>query len=444
MGIDMGSVVVIGAQWGDEGKGKIVDFLCRRADWAVRFQGGNNAGHTLVVNGVKTKLNLVPSGILNNDTRCLIAAGVVIDPVVLKDEMEKLRGSGVTVSPERLMLDREAQLILPYHIAIDQAREENKGANKIGTTGRGIGPAFEDRARRSGVRLAELLNLGELKSHLEENVEHANLYLERVLSNSRRVQFDKIWELVEQAASELSPFIGNGSLLLHTALSRGARVVFEGAQGSMLDQTFGALPFVTSSNTISGAVCTGAGIGPRHIGHVLGIAKAYCTRVGEGPFPSELFDSLGEEIRARGGEFGTVTGRPRRCGWFDAVAMRRAVRLSGLDSLGITKLDVLSGINSIKVCTSYRLDGKVLDDMPALASELARVEPEYQELDGWTEDVSQARSLSELPLQARTLLEVISEASGCPIAMVGVGAEREAGFFTERADFLKNFTAEAR
>lgn len=440
----MGSVAVIGAQWGDEGKGKIVDFLCRSADWAVRFQGGNNAGHTLVVNGVKTKLNLVPSGILNESTRCLIGAGVVIDPLVLREETARLRENGVAVSPERLVLDREAQLILPYHVELDQAREEKKGDKKIGTTGRGIGPAIEDRARRTGVRLAELLKLSELKPHLEENVEHANLYLKHVVGSSRVVDFNLVWKLVCEAAAEFAPYIGNGSLLLHTALSRGARVVFEGAQGSMLDQTFGALPYVTSSNTVSGAICTGAGIGPRHIGHVLGVAKAYCTRVGEGPFPTELHDELGERIRSSGGEFGTVTGRPRRCGWFDAVAMRRAVRLSGMDSLAITKLDVLSGLEKVKICTRYRLDGRALDDMPALSADLYRVQAEYLELDGWQGDIGAARSLEELPLEARALLEAIAEQSGCPVAMAGVGAEREAGFYAGAAGYLRSFTAEGR
>lgn len=435
----MPSLVVIGAQWGDEGKGKVVDYLTSNADFVVRFQGGNNAGHTLVVDGKVTKLHLVPSGILRGHTRCLIGAGVVIDPVVFLQELEGLKKTGVNVSPERLTLDGNAHLILSYHSVVDRAREESKGSNKIGTTGRGIGPAYEDRASRIGVRLAELVALPELKEKIIQNVNEKNLVLRHVLGSSMQVDFDSIWADIERTARELCPYIGNVSLIVHEALKRGEKVVFEGAQGALLDQAFGTFPFVTSSSTIAGAALTGVGIGPSSIDYVLGVAKAYCTRVGSGPFPTEISGELGDQIRERGGEYGTTTGRPRRCGWFDCVAMRRAVRLNGAHSLVITKLDVLSGIEKIKVCISYTLDGKKIEDIPPLASDYARVVPIFIELDGWEESLHAISKWHQLPANARLYLSTLSEIIACPISVVSVGAERGLTLFSSGASFLKNF-----
>jgi adenylosuccinate synthase len=437
--LDMPSLVVVGAQWGDEGKGKLVDYLTSKADWVARYQGGNNAGHTLVVDGVKTKLSLVPSGILRKHSRCLIGAGVVVSGEVLLSEMESLRKAGVEVTPDRLVLDRDAHLILDYHIAIDTAREEARGQNKIGTTGRGIGPCYEDRAHRCGVRLADLLALNDLKSRLQANVDHNNAYLKEVLKSKLSVNFDEQWSKIEKLATIFKPYIGNVSLLLDGAVKRGEKIVFEGAQGTLLDQCFGSLPYVTSSSTLAGAVTTGCGIGPRSINYVLGVAKAYSTRVGGGPFPTELHDQTGDRIREAGGEFGTVTGRPRRCGWFDAVAMKRAVRLNGIDSLAITKLDVLSGFDKLRICIKYLLDGKEVEDMPALASELDRVEPQFIELDGWHEDLSKVRKWHQLPPAVKLYISTVAEIVACPITIVSVGPDREQTIFSSGASFVKNF-----
>jgi len=435
----MPSLVVIGSQWGDEGKGKLVDYLTSRADWVVRFQGGNNAGHTLVVNGVKTKLNLVPSGILRQDTKCLIGAGVVVNPQVLFDEVEGLRKVNIDVKPGRLFVDRDAHLVLDYHIALDNAREEARGKNKIGTTGRGIGPAYEDRAARCGVRVADLMALDDLKNQIKENVDLKNAYLKHLLNSSLQVSFDAVWDSLRKAADFMAPYICNGSRLLDIALRANESIVFEGAQGSLLDQTFGAVPFVTSSSTISGAVTTGCGIGPQYIDYVLGVAKAYATRVGSGPFPTELSDAQGDQLREKGAEFGTVTGRPRRCGWFDAVAMKRAVRLNGIDSLAVTKLDVLSGLEKIKVCIKYTLDGRELDDVPDVLAQYDQVKPHYIELDGWNETLEGVRKWHDLPATARLYLSTLSEIVGCPITIVSVGAERESTIFSSGASFVKNF-----
>ncbi len=435
----MPSLVIIGAQWGDEGKGKLVDYLTLNADWVVRFHGGNNAGHTLVVDGVKTKLSLVPSGVLRPQTKCLIGAGVVLNPHVFLAELEMLKKNGVSVSPDRMIIDRDTHLIFNYHIALDKAREAALGDKKIGTTGRGIGPAYEDRAARSAIRMADLVDLPQLKEKLRKNVEHKNAYLSKVFSSSELIDFETEWKLICEVAPKVLPFMGNGSLLLDKALKKGDRVIFEGAQGTFLDTTFGTVPYVTSSSTLAGAVTTGCGIGPKSIDYVLGVAKAYSTRVGSGPYPTELHDEMGELIRKRGGEFGTVTGRPRRCGWFDAVALRRAVRLNGVDSLAITKLDVLSGCGKIKICIKYELDGKELDDMPALVSELERVKPIYIELDGWDENLERVTKWHHLPPSARFYLTTIAEIIGCPVTIASVSAERESTLFSSGASFVKNF-----
>ncbi len=435
----MSSLVIIGAQWGDEGKGKLVDFFTSNADWVVRFHGGNNAGHTLVVNGVKTKLSLLPSGILRAQTQCAIGAGVVLNPQVLYDEMAMMARAGIMVTPEKLVIDREAHIIMGYHVAIDQAREQRKGDKKIGTTGRGIGPAYEDRAARCGIRVAELADCETLREKLRENIAEKNAYLSHIVGSKESISFEAEWKTLQQAAEKLAPFVGNVSLLLDRAFKNSERVIFEGAQGTFLDTTFGTFPFVTSSSTLAGAVTTGCGIGPKRIEYVLGVAKAYSTRVGRGPFPTELADSTGDLIRERGAEFGTVTGRPRRCGWCDAVTLRRAVRLNGIDSLALTKLDVLSRVGTIKVCTGYQLDGKPLVDMPALVSELERVVPEYEQFEGWEEDLTVVREWNKLPAAARRYLDALGQLVGCPISLVSVGAEREATIFSDQGKYLKSF-----
>ncbi|RIL11290.1 MAG: adenylosuccinate synthase [Proteobacteria bacterium] len=437
----MSGLVIVGAQWGDEGKGKLVDFFTQRSDLVVRFQGGNNAGHTLVVGGVTTKLHLIPSGILRPQARCLIGAGVVVNPQVLLSEIGDLLKAGIKVGPERLIVDREAHLIMQYHPLIDLAREENLGSNKIGTTGRGIGPAYEDRSARCGVRVADLLNLGELRPRLEELVREKNLYLRSVLRSSQQADFGKLWSELEEYAAKLGPYIGNGSLILDRAHQAGARIIFEGAQAALLDLSFGTVPFVTSASTLAGSVLTGCGVGPKHIDYVLGVAKAYCTRVGSGPFPTELTAQLGESIRQRGREFGTTTGRPRRCGWFDAFAVKRAKRLNGFDSLAITKLDVLTGIEKLKICIKYNLEGKEIEDLPALASELSRVEPVYIELEGWQESLEKVNKWHELPAAARLYLNTISEIVACPVTVASVSAEREATIFSNQAGFLRSFVS---
>lgn len=435
----MPSLVVIGAQWGDEGKGKLVDYLTSKAEIVARFHGGSNAGHTLVVDGVKTKLSLVPSGILRKDTICLIGAGVVLNPLTFIQETSDLQKVGVNVSPERLIIDRDAQLVLQTHIAVDQAREESLGKAKIGTTGRGIGPCYEDRASRIGVRLADLKDLKALHSRLQRDVELKNQYLKHVLKSDKQVSFDEVWQTIETTVAQVLPHIGNVSLILDKALKVGQRVVFEGAQGTLLDQMHGTVPFVTSSNTLAGAVTTGCGIGAKRLDHTLAVCKAYSTRVGSGPFPTELHDDIAEQIRKVGQEFGTITGRARRCGWFDAVAMKRAVRLNGADSLAITKLDVLSGIDKLKICIKYKLDGIELDDMPSLSSELDRVVPEYIELDGWSESLDNCTKWHHLPANARLYLTTIADILGCQISMVSVGPERDSTIFSGSATFVKNF-----
>lgn len=435
----MPSIVIVGAQWGDEGKGKLVDYLTAKAQWVVRFQGGNNAGHTLVVDGVKTKLSLIPSGVLRENTRCIIAAGMVVNPAVLLSEVDGLAKTGLSVSADKLIIDRDAHLVCAYHSEIDLAREEYKGENKIGTTGRGIGPAYEDRASRSGIRFSELFDIATLEKKFFENVELSNRYLKGVLSSNRSVDVNKEWQELSKMIPRLIPFIGNGSVVLDNALKREERVLFEGAQGTLLDQVFGTVPFVTSSHTLAGAASIGSGLGPKRLDYVLGVAKAYSTRVGSGPYPTEIDDEVGDFIRKKGAEFGTVTGRPRRCGWFDAVAMRRAVRLNGLDSLAVTKLDVLAGLKKVKVCIRYHLDGKQIDDMPSLASELDRVEAEYVEFDGWGDEIAQATKWHQLPPSARLYLSTISEIVGCPVSICSVGAERESTIFSSSGGFVRNF-----
>jgi adenylosuccinate synthase len=420
----MSALIVVGAQWGDEGKGKIVDYLSEVSALTVRFQGGNNAGHTLVVDGHSTKLHLIPSGILRESCKCLIGAGVVVDPKVILHEIDLLQKAGIVVNPEKLMIDANVQLILDHHTAIDLAREERRGVAKIGTTGRGIGPAYEERAARSGIRLGHLRVLDSLRSQIEELVEEKNKYLKAVLGSSQTVKFEAVWEKLRMAQERLLPFSGNVSLEVDRARRSEKKIIFEGAQGSLLDVTYGTIPFVTSCHTVAGAVMTGCGIGPRSIDHVMGVFKAYSTRVGGGPFPSELSDSTGELLRSRGHEFGTTTGRPRRCGWFDAVAARKAMRINGIDSLAVTKLDVLSGLDSLRVCVSYLNGDREIDELPEISYECDDLTPVYLDFKGWKSSLEGVRSVSELPAECLEYLKAISKLLDAPISMLSVGADR--------------------
>ncbi len=435
----MPGIVIVGAQWGDEGKGKFVDVLTERADWVVRFQGGNNAGHTIVIDGVKTALSLLPSGILRPGVKCLLGAGVVLNPGVLLAEMEKVRQAGGDVSPGRIVVDRDAQLVLPYHIAVDKAREQQRGPNRIGTTGKGIGPAYEDRSQRSGIRAADLLSLARTKERVHAHVVEKNKILKAVFESDHVVDFDQLWSDFEQQAKVLAPYIGNGSKLIFDALKRGENVIFEGAQGVLLDQIHGTYPYVTSSSTVAGGASIGTGLGPRMIDEVIGLCKAYTTRVGEGPFPTEISGGIGDELRKRGNEFGTVTGRPRRCGWFDAVAMKRAVRISGIDSVIVTKLDVLSGQKKLQICTGYRKDGELLDDLPALVHEFDQVTPEFVELQGWDEDLSGARRWDDLPAAVKEYVREVSRLIDCRVSFVSVGPGREATIPVDPSGLLRGF-----
>lgn len=417
-------VIVVGVQWGDEGKGKLVDYLTEQARLVVRFQGGNNAGHTVIVEGQKTALRLIPSGILRSGTRCLLASGVVVEPQGLLDEMGTLKEIGIAVTPERLGIAPEVNLILPYHKAIDAERERALADAKIGTTGRGIGPAYEDSVSRLGVKLADLFDETALRAKIERNVRMKNDYLRSVLKSDR--QFDSAELLAELLglASVLKPYMANVSMEVAKAIKQDEFVVFEGAQGCLLDINHGTYPFVTSSNTLAGFACVSAGFGPKDVDMVLGICKAYSTRVGSGPFPTEDSGADGDKLREIGHEFGTVTGRPRRCGWFDVMAVKRAVRLNGIDTLIITKLDVLSEFDTIKIGVGYRRGGAMLEDLPVCASEIEDVEVELEEVSGWKCDIGAVRSFADLPPQAKALLRRLEELVETRVGGFSVGPER--------------------
>jgi adenylosuccinate synthase len=435
----MSGMVIVGAQWGDEGKGKFVDVLTRQAQWVVRYQGGNNAGHTIVIDGEKTALSLLPSGILRPGVRCLLGAGVVLNPSILIQEIEQIRSVGGDVSPGRIVLDRDAHLVLDYHIAIDKAREEKRGAGKIGTTGKGIGPAYEDRSQRSGIRAADLCEIGACKDLVRRHVEEKNKILRHVLESNSQIEFESLWETLRTQAEVLAPYVGNGSSLITTAIENGDNVIFEGAQGVLLDQTHGTYPYVTSSSTGAGGVLSGVGIGPRCIGEVIGVVKAYTTRVGEGPFPTELSDSVGQSLREKGHEFGTVTGRPRRCGWLDLVALRRAVRVSGIDALVLTKLDVLSGLETIRLCVGYENKSGVIDDLPARAQDFEGLEPVYVDMPGWPDDLTSVQDYSDLPATVQGFVEKIEELSGCKVVLASVGPGREQTIRVRKSEILERF-----
>ena len=419
----MSNVAVIGSQWGDEGKGKIVDWLSERADMVVRFQGGHNAGHTLVIDGVEYKLSLLPSGIVRKGKKSVIGNGVVVDPVALLREIETLRGQGVAVSPDNLIVSESVSLILPVHVEVDQAREARRGAGKIGTTGRGIGPAYEDKVARRGVRLSDLRNPELLAERLAALAAHHNVWLEA--AGSAPVQADEMATQLMGMAKELLSFAGRSWQVLAAAQDARQTILFEGAQGVMLDIDHGTYPFVTSSNTVAGQAATGAGTGPSSVEFTLGITKAYTTRVGSGPFPSEDFGDDGSRMGERGREFGTVTGRKRRCGWFDAVMVRQAGLTAGITGMALTKLDVLDGFEVLKICTGYECDGQKLDYFPSNAADQAKCTPIYEEMPGWSETTYGARSWAELPANAVKYIRRVEELTGLPVALLSTSPERD-------------------
>ncbi|MBW2155245.1 MAG: adenylosuccinate synthase [Deltaproteobacteria bacterium] len=419
----MSNIVIVGTQWGDEGKGKIVDLLAEYADVVVRFQGGNNAGHTMVVEGEQFISHLVPSGILQKKT-CLIGNGVVVDPSVLVEELDKLKNKGIDTGPNLLKISEKAHVIMPYHKQIDLAREKMKGDQKIGTTGRGIGPCYEDKASRRGIRFVELIDAEVFKETVHAVLEEKNFYLKHYLS-AEPLDPEPIVQQYQGYAERLAPHVVNISIVMNQAVKAGKQILFEGAQGTHLDIDHGTYPFVTSSNTVSGNACCGAGIGPKEITGVIGIVKAYTTRVGRGPFPTELFDEIGDTIQKKGAEFGATTGRKRRCGWLDTVLLQNAVRLNGLTGLVITKLDVLDGLESLKICTGYEYNGETLYDFPANLKILGACKPVFETLPGWPEDISGLRKLENLPKNARRYLDRIEELLEIPIDIVSVGPGRE-------------------
>ena len=420
----MSNVVVVGSQWGDEGKGKVVDLLTSSADLVVRFQGGNNAGHTLVVNGKQTICHLIPSGILHKGKKCLIGNGLVVDPEVLLEEINDLSGKGIDINPDTLSLSEKAHLIMPYHKAVDLARETAKGKDKIGTTGRGIGPCYEDKAGRTGIRAVDLLEPDTLEDKIKTNLKEKNFYLTKFFG-AEELEFQPIFDQYRAMAEELRPYITDVSLEIDRAIKSGKKILFEGAQGTHLDIDHGTYPFVTSSNPLSGTVCSGAGVGPDKLHHIIGIVKAYTTRVGSGPFTTELSDETGDYIQKKGAEFGATTGRRRRCGWLDLVMVRDSVRLNGLTSLSVTKLDVLSGLEKLNICVGYEIHGEKVYSRPASLRKLAQCIPVYEELPGWKEDISSAKELDQLPPEARDYLKRIEEITEVPFSIISVGPTRE-------------------
>jgi len=419
------NVVVIGTQWGDEGKGKIVDWLTVHAKGVVRFQGGHNAGHTLVIKGQKTALQLIPSGIMREGVACYIGNGVVVSVPDIMREIDKLQAIGVEVA-SRLMISEACPAILPYHVAIDVAREMARGENKIGTTCKGIGPAYEDKVARRAIRIADMLNEERFGEKLRENLDYHNFVLTNYLKVSA-VDYQKTFDDAMALVPRLKPMVGDVSSALYAAFKAGGNLLFEGAQGSLLDVDHGTYPYVTSSNCVAGNASAGTGVGPNMLHYILGITKAYTTRVGSGPFPSELStdDGVGEHLSRVGHEFGTVTGRARRCGWFDAALLRRSVQINGVSGMCLTKLDVLDGIESLKLCTGYMIDGRAVDIFPVGAEEAARCVPVYETMPGWTENTVGAKSLAELPPAARAYILRIEELVGVPIDMVSTGPDRE-------------------
>lgn len=424
----MANVIVIGAQWGDEGKGKITDLLSRSADVVVRYQGGVNAGHTIVVKGQTFKLHLIPSGILYPGKECIIGSGTVIDPQVLIAELEQLQRWGI--STEKLFISETAHVTMPYHRLIDQASEERRGSYKIGTTGRGIGPTYADKSERTGIRILDLMDPEGLRTQLEWTINYKNVILEK-LYNLPALDPQKVIDEYLGYTERLRPHVVDTSLKIYDAIQRRRNILFEGAQGTLLDLDHGTYPYVTSSNPVAGGACVGTGLGPTAIDRVIGVAKAYTTRVGEGPFPTELDGKIGELLCSRGAEFGTTTGRKRRCGWFDAVIGRYAVRINGMDCLAITKLDVLDELEEIKVCVAYEIDGERCDHFPTNARKFARCRPIYKTLPGWKQSTKNCRTLEDLPRQALDYLKFLAELMEVPIAIVSLGASRDQTIIVE-------------
>jgi adenylosuccinate synthase len=419
----MPAIVLLGAQWGDEGKGKATDLLGGRVDYVVRYQGGNNAGHTVVIGDEKYALHLLPSGILSPGVIPVIGNGVVVDPAVLLHEMAGLEARGVDTS--RLLISASAHLITPYHVTLDKVSERFLGKSKIGTTGRGIGPTYMDKVGRLGIRVQDLFDPSILRQKVEGALVNKNQVLIKVF-NRRELEVDAITEELLQYAEPLRPHVADTALVLNDALDAGQTVLLEGGQGTLLDVDHGTYPFVTSSNPTAGGACTGSGIGPTRVTRVIGILKAYTTRVGSGPFPTELLDEWGERLRSVGGEVGVTTGRPRRCGWFDAPIARYATRVNGLTDIFLTKLDVLTGIERIPVCVAYEIDGQRIDELPMTQTDFHHAKPVYEELPGWTEDISGARSIADLPANAQAYVRYLEELSGAPISAIGVGQDRDA------------------
>ncbi len=417
------NVVVIGSQWGDEGKGKVVDWLTEHAQGVVRFQGGHNAGHTLVINGKKTVLRLIPSGILRPNVACYIGNGVVLSPDALLKEIDELEAAGVDVK-SRLRISEVCPLILPYHVAIDHAREAAKGEGKIGTTGRGIGPAYEDKVARRALRLQDLFDPLRFAAKLREVLDYHNFVLKNYFS-APTVDFDKTHDQALELAVRIKPMVADVPSLLAAAQKAGQSLLFEGAQGTLLDIDHGTYPYVTSSNCVAGAACAGAGVGPHLLHYVLGITKAYTTRVGSGPFPTELEDETGKFLAERGNEFGSVTGRPRRCGWFDAAALKRSIQINGISGLCVTKLDVLDGLDSLKICIGYKVGDSQRDILPFGADMLAQCEPVYEELPGWKDSTIGITRYEELPKAAQYYLQRIEQVCAIPVDMISTGADRE-------------------
>jgi adenylosuccinate synthase len=421
----MPGIVVVGAQWGDEGKGKLVDVFAQNADMVVRFQGGNNAGHTLVVNGQKTVLHLIPSGVLHPDKTCVITSAVVLDVFGIADEIRKLKASGILKTASQLLISDNCTVLMPYHKTLDTAREAALSAGKIGTTGKGIGPAYEDRASRRAILFGDLYDPATLKAKLEHSIAEKNVLLENMYGQAP-IAIESLIAQLLSLAEELAPYRSHDtSLAIAKSLRANKKVLFEGAQGTMLDIFHGTYPFVTSSSTIAGSACIGAGIGPTAIQTVIGVFKAYATRVGSGPFPSELDNPTGEKLRQDGHEFGSTTGRPRRCGWLDLVAMKYAIRLNGLTNLALMKLDILTGHERVGVCTAYKLGEQILKELPNSPYELSKVEPVIQYLPGWKEDISKITNLKDLPRNARAYIDFIGNELAVPIDVVSVGPGRE-------------------
>lgn len=418
----MSSVVIIGTQWGDEGKGKITDFLAEKADVITRYQGGNNAGHTVKINETEYKLHLIPSGIFYPEKMCVLGNGMVIDPEALIEEFDYLIDRGVEI--KNLIISDRAHIIMPYHKLLDELDEEKRGKEKIGTTRKGIGPCYMDKAARKGIRVCDLLEPDILKQKVERAIEEKNELLDRVY-DSKRFDTESMVERTLAHAERMKPFIKDSSLYINDAMEKGEKLLFEGAQGTLLDLDHGTYPYVTASNPVAGGVCIGAGIGPTNITNVLGVLKAYSTRVGDGPFPSELSDDIGDKIRETGGEFGTTTGRPRRIGWLDIVIAKYAKRVSGLDQLAVTLLDVLSGLEKVKLCVAYKYKGEILKEFPASLEVLSKCEPVLEEFEGWEEDITRIDSYEELPVNAKNYLKRIEELVDVPISTISVGPGRD-------------------